>query len=834
VLHFNIEPGDTEFVAPTDLKEGNHTLFVQERDAAGNWSLSGRLAIRIDLTPPSKPDVKATTPAVTNSHRPKFTWKTGGGGNGSFQYRIDNADIAAGATSTSDTSYTPTEDLLAGLHTLYVRERDTVGNWSLAGSASVILDFSAPNAPKVNGSAVTNVAPKWSWTTGGNSGSGDYRWKQDNVDLTTGATETRDSSFTLGAFANGTTYTLYVQEKDVAGNWSANGFFSIKVDLSGPPSPIVSLNVGTLTNNPSPKWSWKSGGGGVKTFQYRLDNTDVSGGTTTTDTSLTVHLTNGSHSLYVREKDSGDNWGAVGSASVKVDTIAPGTPNVTSSTASPTMVTKPTWNWTSGGGGKGFYRFKANDENWASGATQGSLTTYTPGSPFGEGVVTLYVQEQDSAGNWSASGTFNVTIDLTGPTKPNIVTATPISPVNSLRPTWSWTSGGGGGNGNFRVKLNNSDLTTGTTLVNSPGKSFSPTSDLTEGNNTLYVQELDAAGNPSVTSSRTIYSVKAGQVGPVANGSTVSSGELVVTAGLTPFVFDGTNDLKYLNGGSWTNSTSGYLLTEYAGQHLFMNPATGQPNFGYHGEFYIYTITYNGSGWNTLASIPSPTSSWPSWAMNKSGEQTVAVFTNGDSTLRISKHILPNAWTSAFPDVQVPQYFYGDGRPALVMDTIKNIPYVLFKGGYQTNEFVLMTYQGGGWKYLSSNGLGTFDIPTAKISTSPTGELYIVTTEYIAGGGTKTLVHKLNGSSWVTEGSQYVADGDNGKIAFNFAGKPVVSVESSGVSNIYSLIGNNWVKMGTTGTVLGRVFDLVVTQDDVVYVTTGNSNLFVFKLGFDP
>jgi hypothetical protein len=831
----SVEIKDTEFVAATDLKEGSHTLFVQERDAAGNWSLSGRLAIRIDLTAPGKPEIKVTTPSVTNTRRPNFTWKTGGGGNGSFQYRIDNGEIAASAITTTDTAFTPIEDLSAGLHTLYVRERDTAGNWSPTGSASVTLDFSPPNSPKVNGSAVTNVAPKWTWMTGGNSGSGDYRWKLNDTDLTTGATETRDSSYTLGAFANGAAYSLYVQERDPAGNWSANGSFAIKVDLSGPPSPVVSVNVGNLTNNPSPKWSWKSGGSGIKTFQYRLDNTDVSGGTVTTDTSLEVHLTNGSHTLYVREKDSGENWGAVGSATVIVDTIAPDAPSVSSSTASPTMNTKPTWNWSSRGGGKSFYRFKANDENWSNGAILGTQTTYKPDSPFGEGVATLYVQEQDSAGNWSASGNHKVTIDLTGPNKPNLVTATPISPVNSLRPTWSWNSGGGGGNGNYRVKLNNSDLTTGSTAVNSPAKTFSPTSDLLEGSNTLYVQELDAAGNPSPISSRTVYCVKAGQVGTVVSSSISNLKEVVVNRSLTPFVFDGTNSIKHLVAGSWKSSVTGCPLMGDLSRRLFYNSVTDQPNFGCLDEDgkTIFTLTFNGSTWSNLSPIYVNGRSWPSWAVDKYGEQTVAVFTNIDTTLRISKHILPNSWIAAYPDVQLPKDFYGDGRPTLVLDTVRNIPYVSLKSGYATNEFFVLSFQSGIWRQLNPDGLGLFNYSTATISTSPSGDLHILTSEAI-GEATQISVHKFNGTSWDRLGSNSIAEGTTGAIAFNSTGKPVVAVNVSGVVNVFSLVGNSWVKMGTAGEISDASISLFVTPSDVAYVTTGNGNTIVFKIGFDP
>ena len=73
--------------------------------------------------------------------------------------------------------------------------------------------------------------------------------------------------------------------------------------------------------------------------------------------------------------------------------------------------------------------------------------TWTPGALLSEGTHRLYVQERDPEGNWSASGFFDIVIDLTGPNPPTVSGA---SPTNDTTPMWTWTTGGGGGNGTFR------------------------------------------------------------------------------------------------------------------------------------------------------------------------------------------------------------------------------------------------------------------------------------------------------------------------------------------------------------------------------------------------
>ena len=172
-----VETKDTVYSPVTPLTEALHTLFVQERDLAGNWSPSGSLTIRVDVTPPAAPAVKVTPSGSTNSPKPAWSWTASGGGSGEFQFKLDNSDFSSGATSTKFLAYTPDSNLLGGLHTLWVRERDTIGNWSLPGNAAVTLDFDKPNAPKVTGSSPTSTNPKWSWSSGGSGGAGDYRFK---------------------------------------------------------------------------------------------------------------------------------------------------------------------------------------------------------------------------------------------------------------------------------------------------------------------------------------------------------------------------------------------------------------------------------------------------------------------------------------------------------------------------------------------------------------------------------------------------------------------------------------------------------------------------------
>jgi titin len=179
------------------------------------------------------------------------------------------------------------------------------------------------------------------------------------------------------------------------------------------------------------------------------------------------------------------------------DTTPPNAPLVTGKT--PTNNKKPTWSWASGGNGNGIFRYKLDNSGLATGATETTAATSTRLTASSPGSHTLYVQERDEAGNWSASGSFAIVIDTTRPDAPQV---SGTSPTNNTKPTWTWTHGVNGGNGTYRYKINSTDFSTGATVTTAT--SFKPTTALGQGTQTLNVQERDEAGNWSAIGRKTI------------------------------------------------------------------------------------------------------------------------------------------------------------------------------------------------------------------------------------------------------------------------------------------------------------------------------------------
>lgn len=322
--------GDTTILTPS-LPGDDYLCILKVIDTSGNTSPSDTLVVRI---PPGAPAV--SVPSSTNSPVPTWSWTAGTGGNGSYRYRLDNANLSTGATSTTVRSYTPTSNLANGLHTLCVQEQDMAGIWSASGCASVTVNYTPLAAPIVMlnpaVSSTTNTQPTWVWSSGG-GGNGTYRMELDNSNLSTGSTQTTALSYTPdSAIANGS-HTLYVQERDSSGDWSASGSASVIV-LNAATSKLEVVGAsGTILKSTDSGTTWTAQSNTLSSqdlysVYYVTANTGWAVGNDGTilntvnptpmwEPQATVSTTQSLNSVYFVDKNTG--W-AVGNAGVYATT----------------------------------------------------------------------------------------------------------------------------------------------------------------------------------------------------------------------------------------------------------------------------------------------------------------------------------------------------------------------------------------------------------------------------------------------------------------------------------------------------------------------------------
>ena len=429
----------------SSTEEGLFEISVTVADSAGNTT-DGNFTVEWDTIPPNAPVLSGIY--RTSNQQPTWSWVTGGGGNGTFQFRIEYSDpdpesfIDYGSygdwTTTENLSFTPPSILPDNkLYKLYLREFDRAGNYSDENYAvkQIWVDTSYTAVPPVialtGGDAVRiigeSTSVEWTWTTGISPNGGTYRYKLDNNDLSDITTSTDNTStFSILFAADGSAdgwHTLYVEEwnsiKDGTGDWEGLvGEHSVLIDQTKPAVPTM-----TVPNSPTidytPTWTWAGeenavqyGGTGV--FQYRIDGGAWSSETTAKTATLSFSGSDGNHTFEVRERDAAGNWSDPVYDSVLIDTTAPTVNSVIINEGSGyTNVTAVTVNISASStdGEDMEMRFYHNGWlDWEPYSETKALTLLTSQGPQG-----FYLKFRDYLGNESGLIYYSVIYDVTPP-----------------------------------------------------------------------------------------------------------------------------------------------------------------------------------------------------------------------------------------------------------------------------------------------------------------------------------------------------------------------------------------------------------------------------------
>jgi hypothetical protein len=376
------------------------------------------------------------------------------------------------------------------------------------------------------------------------------------------------TQFTLTGLADGFTYFFVVTAYNTG---DVESGYSNEVSTSGEVTPAITSPQQGFSANTSNYTSYTVSGtakalASVEIFANATSlatTTALANGTWTINADFTPCAEG---SIDLTAESNGSTSDAVTGI---YDKTPPNAPTVSGTT--PTNDTTPTWSWSSGGGGTGTFRYKLDDSNLSSGATQTSSTSYTPGSALSESSHTLYVQERDGAGNWSSSGSHTIEIDTTPPSAPVITTDGGSGPGNDYTTNnASLVLEGTCAADTVTICVNGT--TTGVTYT-AGQTTWAYGATLQSGPNTFEVTARDAVGNVSSADSITVtYSATSGEpiggyatdhVIPAAQISQSTSGDGIITIRFK--VKDPTSDpctlrvFQYsVNGGSsWDAPSSG-------------------------------------------------------------------------------------------------------------------------------------------------------------------------------------------------------------------------------------------------------------------------------------
>jgi len=343
--------------------------------------------------------------------------------------------------------------LATGDHTIYVRGRDSAGNWGPFGSAVLnLLDHTGPILSSLglspnpsNGTVGVALSFTANDTMTGNSNvtAAEY-WVDGNVThtpITVGSPApvvTLNSTIAAG-LAHGT-HVVSARAQDSLGNWSATATINLVVDNLGPTTSTLSLSPNPSSGSVSVNLSFTAddsaaGNSNIIAAEYTVDAGAPQAISIASPTPLKIlnatipaGLGAGTHIVSVRSRDAVGNWGGSASINLVVDNAPPTVGNVSASpnpnngawgfnTSTPAVrVTAGLSDVSSGGSniaaaegfvdavgatGTGFAMIAADGSfNSSSETSYGDIPLAVVNS-LAEGNHTIYVHAKDAVGFWS-------------------------------------------------------------------------------------------------------------------------------------------------------------------------------------------------------------------------------------------------------------------------------------------------------------------------------------------------------------------------------------------------------------------------------------------------
>ena len=756
-------PSGAQFTAgtfswkPQTGQAGNYFIQFKVTDSEIADSLESVITVGNTLPLPGKPVIKGKTP--TNNKTPTWTWSTGGGGTGTFRYRLNDDDLS-GAKSSKDTSYIPPTGLSEGIHTLFVQEVNEDGIWSLSGRYSIVVDVTVPATPTVSvaSSLTNNPKPTWTWESGGGGGSGSFRFKMDNNNLSTGSTATTLNSFMPTNNLQEGSRVLYVQEQDSAGNWSSLGSATIKIDLTPPNPPKVSALQASPTNQPKPTWNWAGSNGGSGIYRFKLNDSELALGANSgamTNYKPDSILKDGKYTLYVQEKDSAGNWSASGTFSLIVDVTPPTKPILEPIPPSPLNSLQPTWTWKSGGKGAGIFRFKLNDSALI-GADSGNQVSFKPASALKEGQNTFFIQERDSAGNWSAISSLSLVLAVR-----EEVGVAGFTPGTARELSLAFAKDGVTPYLAFQDGINENKAT----VMRFNGSSW------------------ETVGKAGFTSG-----------GAFALSLAISKSGIPYVA-FVDLTMGEKITVMWFNGGTWTIvGTGGFSEGRSYGPSLAFNNVNV--------PYVIYrdlangrkatSMRFNGGFWEKVGDVGFTPggASFISLAFNSIGVPHVAFCNDSAGDRPTVMRFVGTAWENVGSG---PVSNVSASSTTLVFNTL-DVPYVSFYDGAGQGKITVKNFTGTQWENVGTSGFSSGSAFTPSLAISDDGVPFVAFADGI--NGRRARVMRFDGHIWDNVGS---ASGlSAGEVFFT-----VLAINKFGIPYVGFLDGTN----GDRGTVIKTSFD---------------------------
>ncbi|MGV9321189.1 DNRLRE domain-containing protein [Streptomyces sp. NPDC003660] len=337
------------------LAAGDYKWRSRASDGTDTGAWSPWQTFTVDTTAPAAPTLTSTSHPSASAWYSATTFTgalaaTDASGVAGYAVKLDQSPTtAAGTTVTQTSAEVNWPGRADGTWWVHAAAKDKAGLWSATQHRCLNVDSTAPGAPggllssthPVTTSTYADRTASFSWSAPTDlSGVAGYVVGVDRVadtlPATTGTLQT-STKFTTTVDADGTWY-LHVRARDQAGNWSsAAAHLPFRVDMTRPPSPVVSSSTHpdqtSAYRSGSFAATWTAPSGASAGYSIVVDATaDTVPDSTaeTTGTSYATTRTEGTWYLHVRGIDSNGTGGTTSHYRFTVDTTSPGAPAVAS------------------------------------------------------------------------------------------------------------------------------------------------------------------------------------------------------------------------------------------------------------------------------------------------------------------------------------------------------------------------------------------------------------------------------------------------------------------------------------------------------------------------
>jgi hypothetical protein len=508
--------GDWSLTPAAPLADGTHTVKAFATDANNNTTPdSNTNTFTVDLTNPTVVVISPTEGSTTNDSTPAYSGTVEAGS--TVTISVDSVLLGSATVTGNAWTFTPTTPLADGTHTVTATATDAAGNIG-TDSNTFTVDLTNPTVVATSpaeGSATNDSTPAYSGTVEVGS---TVTISVDSVLLGSATVTGNAWTFTPTTPLADGTHTVTATATDAAGNIGTDSN-TFTVDLTNPTVVVISPAEGSTTNDSTPAYSGTAEAGSTVTISVDgvlLGSATVTGNAWTF--TPTTQLPDGQHTVIATATDPVGNTGP-DSNTFTVDTAA--TVVVTSpAEGSTTNDSTPAYSGTVEAGST--VTISVDGVPLGNALVMGSVWTFTPTAPLGDGTHSVTPTATDAVGN-TASDSNGFTVDTQAPNAPVVSTPANNSTTSDNMPTYT-----GAAETLSTVTLIVDGAAVGTTTAGTGNNwSFTQPTALADGSHTVNATATDAAGNVSTASLPLTLTVdttppSAPEVLTPANGSTTS------------------------------------------------------------------------------------------------------------------------------------------------------------------------------------------------------------------------------------------------------------------------------------------------------------------------